>query len=89
MAFAVPRHRAPTGTTHSPEPDAPTLPLSDLSPGTSGRIIHLLDDGVGGVLIKRLRNLGFIPGARIILRPRPAGRHVAPNTPDQTAGETL
>ena len=62
MAFAVPRHRAPTGTTHSPEPDAPTLPLSDLSPGTSGRIIHLLDDGVGGVLIKRLRNLGFIPG---------------------------
>ena len=131
MAFAVPRHRAPTGTTHPPEPGAPALPLSDLSPGTSGRITHLLDDGVGGVLIKRLRNLGFVPGRiaaplrraplgdpvvyrvsdyelclrrhearlvqvtavevedRIVLRPRPAGRHVAPDAPGQTAGETL
>ena len=131
MAFAVPRHRAPTGTTHSPEPDAPTLPLSDLSPGTSGRIIHLLDDGVGGVLIKRLRNLGFIPGRiaaplrrapmgdpvvyrvsdyelclrrqearliqvttveaenRIILQPRPAGRHAADDPEAPNTGETL
>lgn len=127
MAFAVPRHRAPTGTTSLPDPGAPTYSLSDLSPGTSGRITRLLDDGAGGVLIKRLRNLGFVPGRiatplrraplgdpvvyrvcdyelclrrhearliqvttvevedRIILRPRPAGRHAAA----QTTGETL
>ena len=131
MAFAVPRHRAPTGTTHPPEPGAPALPLSDLSPGTSGRITHLLDDGVGGVLLQRLRNRGVVPGRiaaplrraplgdpvvyrvsdyelclrrhearlvqvtavevedRIVLRPRPAGRHVAPDAPGQTAGEML
>ena len=62
MAFAVPRHRASAGNAYVPEPGAATLALSDLSPGTSGRITRLLDDGVGGVLIKRLRNLGFVPG---------------------------
>ncbi len=129
MAFAVPRHRASAGTTQLPETGAPTFSLSDLSPGTSGRITHLLDDGVDGVLNKRLRNLGFIPGRiatplrraplgdpvvyrvsdyelclrrhearlvqvavveaenRIILQPRPAGRHVATET-EQTAGGT-
>ena len=62
MAFAVPRHRASAGNAYVPEPGAATLALSDLSPGTSGRITRLLDDGVGGALIKRLRNLGFVPG---------------------------
>ena len=62
MDFAVPRHRAPEGTTYLPEPGTATFALSDLSPGTSGRITGLLDDGVGGVLVKRLRNLGFVPG---------------------------
>ena len=62
MDFAVPRHRAPASTTNLPEPGAATFALSDLSPGTSGRITRLLDDGVGGVLVKRLRNLGFVPG---------------------------
>jgi len=47
MDFAVPRHRAPDGTTYLPEPGAATFALSDLSPGTSGRITGLLDDGVG------------------------------------------
>jgi len=128
MAFAVPRHRAPAGATQLPESGAPTFSLSDLSPGTSGRITHLLDDGVDGILSRRLRNLGFTPGRtapplrraplgdpvvyrisdyelclrrhearliqvtvvdvedRIILQPRPAGRHVATET-EQTAGE--
>ena len=128
MAFAVPRHRASAGNAYVPEPGAATLALSDLSPGTSGRITRLLDDGVAGALIKRLRNLGFVPGRiatplrraplgdpvvyrisdyelclrrhearliqvtvvdvedRIILQPRPAGRHVATET-EQTAGE--
>ena len=62
MDFAVPRHRATEGTSYLPEPGAATFALSDLSPGTSGRITGLADDGVGGVLIKRLRNLGFVPG---------------------------
>ena len=128
MAFAVPRHRASAGNAYVPEPGAATLALSDLSPGTSGRITRLLDDGVGGALIKRLRNLGFVPGriatplrrapmgdpvvyrvsdyelclrrkearlvevtaieaeTRIILQPRPAGRHAATDT-EQTTGE--
>ena len=128
MAFAVPRHRASAGNAYVPEPGAATLALSDLSPGTSGRITRLLDDGVGGALIKRLRNLGFVPGRiatplrrapmgdpvvyrvsdyelclrrqearliqvttveaenRIILQPRPAGRHAATDT-EQTTGE--
>ena len=128
MAFDVPRHRAPAGTARLPDPGTPTFALSDLSPGTSGRIIRLLDDGVGGVLIRRLRNLGFVPGriatplrrapmgdpvvyrvsdyelclrrkearlvevtaieaeTRIILQPRPAGRHAATDT-EQTTGE--
>ena len=62
MDFAVPRHRATEGTSYLPEPGAATFALSDLSPGTSGRITGLADDGVGGVLVKRLRNLGFVPG---------------------------
>ena len=62
MDFAVPRHRATEGTSYLPEPGATTFALSDLSPGTSGRITGLADDGVGGVLVKRLRNLGFVPG---------------------------
>ena len=128
MDFAVPRHRAPEGTTYLPEPGTATFALSDLSPGTSGRITGLADDGVGGVLVKRLRNLGFVPGriatplrrapmgdpvvyrvadyelclrrhearlvevtaieaeTRIILQPRPAGRHAATDT-EQTTGE--
>ena len=74
MDFAVPRHRATEGTSYLPEPGAATFALSDLSPGTSGRITGLADDGVGGVLIKRLRNLGFVPG-RIVtpLRRAPMG----------------
>ena len=130
MAFAVPRHRAAAGAAYVPEAGAATFALSDLSPGTSGRITRLLDDGVGGALVRRLRNLGFVPGRvatplrrapmgdpvvyrvsdyelclrrhearlievatveaenRIILQPRPAGRHAAAET-GQTAGETL
>ena len=131
MAFAVPRHRAPASTTNLPEPGATTFALSDLSPGTSGRITGLADDGVGGVLVKRLRNLGFVPGRiatplrrapmgdpvvyrvsdyelclrrqearliqvttveaenRIILQPRPAGRHAADDPEAPNTGETL
>ena len=112
-------------------PTITTFALSDLSPGTSGRITGLLDDGVGGVLVKRLRNLGFVPGRiatplrrapmgdpvvyrvsdyelclrrkearliqvttveaenRIILQPRPAGRHAADDPAAPNTGETL
>ena len=74
MDFAVPRHRAPASTTNLPEPGAATFALSDLSPGTSGRITGLADDGVGGVLVKRLRNLGFVPGRVVTpLRRAPLG----------------
>ena len=110
MDFAVPRHRATEGTSYLPEPGATTFALSDLSPGTSGRITGLADDGVGGVLVKRLRNLGFVSDYelclrrqearliqvttveaenRIILQPRPAGRHAADDPEAPNTGETL
>ena len=104
-------------------------PLSELNLGTAGRVVGLLEDAASGPIIKRLSNLGFVPGRivtplrraplgdpvvyrvsdyelclrrhearlvqvavveaenRIILQPRPAGRHVA-TEPEQTAGGT-
>ena len=56
MDFAVPRHRATEGTSYLPEPGATTFALSDLSPGTSGRITGLADDGVGGAVPGQARS---------------------------------
>ena len=49
-------------------------PLSELNLGTAGRVVGLLEDAASGPIIKRLSNLGFVPG-RIVtpLRRAPLG----------------
>ena len=50
------------------------ISLSELGLGTAGRIVGLLEDAASGPIIKRLSNLGFVPG-RIVtpLRRAPLG----------------
>ncbi|WP_167145452.1 FeoA family protein [Actinomyces sp. ZJ308] len=78
MTTAVSSHStsAPTGTTGTP-PDTPPpaqRSLSDLRLGTAGRVVGLLEDAASGPIIRRLSNLGFVPG-RIVtpLRRAPLG----------------
>ena len=63
---------APAGTTSTPSPRQ--HPLSELRLGTAGRIVGLLEDTASGPIIRRLSNLGFVPG-RIVtpLRRAPLG----------------
>ena len=74
MATTVSPHgtSAPTGTTSTPSPRQ--HPLSDLRMGTAGRVVGLLEDTASGPIIRRLSNLGFVPG-RIVtpLRRAPLG----------------
>ena len=50
------------------------ISLSELGLGTAGRVVGLLEDAASGPIIKRLSNLGFVPG-RIVtpLRRAPLG----------------
>ena len=63
---------APTDTTSASSPRQ--HPLSDLHLGTAGRVVSLLEDASSGPIIRRLSNLGFVPG-RIVtpLRRAPLG----------------
>lgn len=129
MATAVSHHSmsAPASTPGTPPPAEQSL--SDLRLGTAARIVGLLEDAANAPIVRRLSNLGFIPGRvvtplrraplgdpvvyrvtdyelclrrhearliqvttveaenRIILHPRPAGRHAAADTAQ--AGGTL
>ena len=74
MATAVSHHgtTTPAGTGGTP-PSAHTS-LPDLRLGTSGRVIGLQEDTADDPIVKRLSNLGFVPG-RIVspLRRAPLG----------------
>ena len=129
MTTAVSQHStsASTGTTGTPPPAESSL--SDLRLGATGRVVGLVEDTASAPIIRRLSNLGFVPGRvvtplrraplgdpvvyrvadyelclrrhearliqvttveaenRIILHPRPAGRHAAADTAQ--AGGTL
>ena len=63
---------APTDTTSASSPRQD--PLSDLHLGTAGRVVSLLEDASSDPIIRRLSNLGFVPG-RIVtpLRRAPLG----------------
>ena len=63
---------APTDTTSVSSPRQ--HPLSDLHLGTAGRVVSLLEDASSDPIIRRLSNLGFVPG-RIVtpLRRAPLG----------------
>ena len=51
---------APTDTTSASSPRQ--HPLSDLHLGTAGRVVSLLEDASSDPIIRRLSNLGFVPG---------------------------
>ena len=74
MATAVSQHStsASTGTASSPPPAERFL--SDLRVGTTSRVVGLVKDTASGPIIRRLSNLGFVPG-RIVtpLRRAPLG----------------
>jgi len=50
------------------------ISLSELGLGTAGRVVGLLEDAASGPIIKRLSNLGFVPGRTVTpLRRAPLG----------------
>ena len=74
MATAVPHHRTtpPAGTGGAPSSAHPSL--SDLRLGISGRVVGLQEDTADDPIVKRLSNLGFVPGRTVTpLRRAPLG----------------
>ena len=74
MATAVSQHSisASTGTTSTPPPAERFL--SDLRVGTTSRVVGLVEDTASGPIIRRLSNLGFVPGRVVTpLRRAPLG----------------
>ena len=74
MATAVSHHgKTPPGGTGGTPPSAHTS-LPDLRLGTSGRVIGLQEDTTDDPIVKRLSNLGFVPGRTVTpLRRAPLG----------------
>ena len=74
MTTAVSQHStsASTGTTGTPPPAESSL--SDLRLGATGRVVGLVEDTASGPIIRRLSNLGFVPGRVVTpLRRAPLG----------------
>ena len=74
MTTAVSQHStsASTGTTGTPPPAESSL--SDLRLGATGRVVGLVEDTASAPIIKRLSNLGFVPGRVVTpLRRAPLG----------------
>ena len=74
MATAVSQHSisASTGTTSTPPPAERFL--SDLRVGTTSRVVGLVEDTASAPIIRRLSNLGFVPGRVVTpLRRAPLG----------------
>ena len=74
MATAVSHHSmsAPASTPGTPPPAEQSL--SDLRLGTAARIVGLLENAANAPIVRRLSNLGFIPGRVVTpLRRAPLG----------------
>ena len=74
MTTAVSQHStsASTGTTSTPPPAERFL--SDLRVGTTSRVVGLVEDTASAPIIRRLSNLGFVPGRVVTpLRRAPLG----------------
>ena len=74
MTTAVSQHStsASTGTTGTPPPAESSL--SDLRLGATGRVVGLVEDTARAPIIRRLSNLGFVPGRVVTpLRRAPLG----------------
>ena len=74
MATAVSQHSTSTSTGTASSPPPAERFLSDLRVGTTSRVVGLVKDTASGPIIRRLSNLGFVPG-RIVtpLRRAPMG----------------
>ena len=74
MATAVSHHGTTTPTGTGGTPPSPHTSLSDLRPGTSGRVIGLQENTADDPIVNRLSNLGFVPGRTVTpLRRAPLG----------------
>ena len=74
MATAVSHHSmsAPASTPGTPPPAEQSL--SDLRLGATGRVVGLVEDTASAPIIRRLSNLGFVPGRVVTpLRRAPLG----------------
>ena len=74
MATAVSHHGTTTPAGTGGTPPSAHRSLSDLRLGTSGRVIGLQEDTTDDPIVKRLSNLGFVPGRTVTpLRRAPLG----------------
>lgn len=74
MATAVSQHSTSTSTGTASSPPPAERFLSDLHVGTTSRVVGLVKDTASGPIIRRLSNLGFVPGRVVTpLRRAPLG----------------
>lgn len=74
MATAVSQHSTSTSTGTASSPPPAERFLSDLRVGTTSRVVSLVKDTASGPIIRRLSNLGFVPGRVVTpLRRAPLG----------------
>ena len=74
MATAVSQHSTSTSTGTASSPPPAERFLSDLRVGTTRRVVGLVKDTASGPIIRRLSNLGFVPGRVVTpLRRAPLG----------------
>ncbi|MEG8105845.1 MULTISPECIES: FeoA family protein [Actinomyces] len=74
MATAVSHHGTTTPAGTGDTPPSTHTSLSDLRPGTSGRVIGLQENTADDPIVNRLSNLGFVPGRTVTpLRRAPLG----------------
>lgn len=74
MATAVSQHSTSTSTGTASSPPPAERFLSDLRAGTTSRVVGLVKDTASGPIIRRLSNLGFVPGRVVTpLRRAPLG----------------
>ena len=74
MTTAVSQHSTSTSTGTASSPPPAERFLSDLRVGTTSRVVGLVKDTASGPIIRRLSNLGFVPGRVVTpLRRAPLG----------------
>lgn len=74
MATAVSQHSTSTSTGTASSPPPAERFLSDLRVGTTSRVVGLVKDTASDPIIRRLSNLGFVPGRVVTpLRRAPLG----------------
>lgn len=74
MATVVSQHSTSASTASTGTPPPAERSLSDLRLGTTGRVVGLVEDTASSPIVRRLSNLGFVPGRVVtLLRRAPLG----------------